>query len=161
MTRSGLSVEINRRTDMAEIVRWDEPPPMEPGSPAPAISLRNDRLLVAYVCQNPDFPGWDPAYSIEHPGFDVYSAILQFRGVAKHSLGPPNDHGLHKHPLYNFGLQSYDFSEVLDSEGEDGGRRRWIVTFHDEMLDVTAKDCRVLKRRVEGEDTQSILDSIT
>ena len=145
---------------MTEIVRWDEPPPMETGSPMPAISLRGGSLFVVYVCQNPEFPGWNPAYSIEHPGFDVYSAVLEFRGVAQHSMGPPTVDRLHTHPLYNFGLESYDFFEVLDDGGDGGGRRRWIVTFHDETLDVSAEDCRVLRRRVGGEDTQSILDSI-
>ena len=85
----------------------------------------------------------------------MYSAVLGFEGVERFSLGPPSDERLHKHPLYSFGLKSYGFYEVLGDDEDTLAWRRWVITFHDETLGVTAKDARVLHRRVEGADTEA------
>ncbi len=145
---------------MSRLIRWDEPPPMDVGAPMPVVCEREQRLLVAYVCSNPGFPGWDSGASPDHPGFDVYSAVLGFEGVERFSLGPPSDESLHKHPLYSFGLQAYGFYEVSGDDESTVAWRRWIITFHDETLDVSAKDARVLHHRVEGEDTEAIVNVV-
>ena len=135
---------------MTEIVLWDDPPAMCAGTPTPAMSICEDRLVAAYVCHNPEFPGWDPTYSIEHPGFDRYSALLEFSGVTRHSLGLPNDETLPTHPLYSFGLRPYEFIEVINHSAGKSGDRRWIVTFHDETLDVMESKPESLRRGLKA-----------
>ncbi len=138
-----------------QIVRWSEPPAMDTGAPNPALSMQGDSLFVAYVCMNPDFPGWDSAEP-GHPGLDVYSAVLQFDGVTQQYLGPPSNESLHLHPLYGLGLSWYSFFEVLCSPRAVNDRRHWIATFHDETLEVVARAAKVAHFRVAGEDTAGI-----
>ena len=135
---------------------WSEPPAMEPGAPMPQVKTVGDRLFVAYVCRNPAFPGWDSKAPPDHPGFEVYSAILEFSGVKSFTLGPPSDEKLPEHPLYSAGLEAYGFYEITGGDAI----RRWIITFHDETLDVSARAATVLKSRVEGEDTDAILTTV-
>jgi hypothetical protein len=132
---------------------------VEPGSPNPAVLVSKGNLLVAYVCRNPDFPGWETGESANHPGFDVYSAVLSFELCAEHRLGPPSDEKLHMHPLYASGLTHYRFFEVV-APGADSIWRNWIITFHDQVLEVKARSARVFKHRVAGEDTVAILASM-
>lgn len=136
----------------AQVVPWSGPPAMETGAPCPAICMQADSLFVAYVCRNPLFPGWGSG-DIEHPGFAIYCAVLQFEGVVSHYLGPPNDEALHLHPLHARGLKCYAFHEVSQSPAAPHGARHWIVTFHDETLEVIASSARVVRQRVDGEDT--------
>ena len=138
---------------------WSAPPPMDVGAPMPHLKAHDDRLLVAYVCANPAFPGWDSGSEINHPGFDAYSAVLEFSGLKDFSFGPPNDEKLREHPLYLLGVRSYCFYEVTDIGRS--GIRRWVIAFHDETLGVTARSATVLKARVEGEDTKAIINAIT
>ena len=137
---------------------WSEPPPMETGAPLPATRIIGDRLLVAYVCNNLEFPGWNSGAQADHPGFSVYSAVLEFRGVSSFSLGPPNDERLFEHPLYGAGLEFYQFHEVESVAGQRPSR--WVVTFHDETLEVVADSAKVLHARIDGEDTHGILDAL-
>src|SRR4051812_30264853 len=94
------------------VTRWPDPPEMDTGAPMPEIKAIADALLVAYVCSNPLFPGWDRGESPDHPGFAIYSAVLRFDGVVSYRLGPPNDERLHEHPLHACGLDFYGFFEV-------------------------------------------------
>ena len=141
-----------------EVVPWSTPPDMNSGTPFPAISVLNDSLFIAYVCHNPEFPGWDTGETVEHPGFDIYSAVVRFSGVVAHYLGSPTDEALYRHPLYSRGLKFYAFHEVLRSPKAANPLRHWIATFHDETFEVVALAAEVYRRRVEGEDTQRIAD---
>jgi hypothetical protein len=132
---------------------------MEPGSPNPAVLVGKGNLLVAYVCRNADFPGWDSGESVDHPGFALYSAVLSFELCAEHRMGPPGDEKLHMHPLYAPGLKHYSFFEVVPPSA-DATWRNWIITFHDELLEVRARSAKVFRRRVAGEDTPAILASL-
>lgn len=98
---------------------------METGAPFPATRIVGDRLLVAYVCNNPDFPGWNSGAAADHPGFSVYSVVLEFCGVSSFSLGPPSDERLFEHPLYGAGLQFYQFHEVEKKAGQRPSR--WVL----------------------------------
>jgi hypothetical protein len=132
---------------------------MDVGAPMPVIESCGDSLFVAYVCHNPEFPGWDSGVSIEHPGFNQYCAVLRFDGVKEHYLGSPNDEALHLHPLYSRGLTAYGFHEILRSPKAVNGLRHWIITFHDETLEVVAVSAQVHRERVDGEDTRQIVKS--
>ena len=138
------------------------PPPMETGAPLPSVILRGDSLFVAYVCNNSDFPGWESGASLDHHGFEVYCAVIVFTGVTWHHFGSPNDERLYEHPLYGHGLTFYGYHEVHDSERTEGtDLHHWIITFHDETLEVTGKQMKVLAERVATERPEEALQQIS
>jgi hypothetical protein len=115
---------------------------MDTGAPSPAIHSDAHRLLCAYYISETVRP--------ERP-----VALVRFEGVLQYRLGYPNDEALHGHALYEFGLRHYSFYSVENSpliaEIENQNRvhmhfrpgmykkfRHWIVTFHDETLEVVA-----------------------
>jgi hypothetical protein len=124
---------------------------METGAPMPCVQRAKESLHVTYVCRNPDFPGWESGAPHNHSGFDVYRAVLRFEGATWHHFGSPSDERLHTHPLYPVGLRWYDFWEVLESPRVPPGSplRHWIITFHDETLEVVAASASVVSRRVD------------
>ena len=140
------------------VVLWPDPPPMETGAPIPVMRFSSDSLVVAYACRNPEFPGWESGADPSHPGFDVWCAVLRFEGVAWHHFGAPGNEALPTHPLYSAGMSYYGFWEVLDSLRVRPGSalHHWIVTFHDETLEVVAASASVVSRREEGEGTRAI-----
>ncbi|HSS97248.1 MAG TPA: hypothetical protein VLK33_09470 [Terriglobales bacterium] len=89
-------------------------------------------------------------------------ALLRFDGVLYVCCGHPNDEALAGHPLAKYGLQHYEFFEVGDSpliaEIEERNKvhrlhrsgmyssrfKHWIVTFHDETLEVVATGATVI-----------------
>jgi hypothetical protein len=133
---------------------------MSVGAPLPAVRKDGDRLWVAYVCRNPEFPGWGSGAPPEHPGYDVWSAVLRFDGVADYHFGAPNDEGLASHPLYAVGVRWYRFYEVRGSSrlGGRNEKKHWVVTFHDETLEVIADSAHVVSARIDGEDTHAALE---
>jgi len=124
------------------VVSWLEPPQMDTGSPIPSVHCDGHRLLCAYHIKHEMIPG-------------AITALLKFEHVLQFRFGYPNDEALHGHPLYNFGLRHYGFYLVeksplvaeIESQnrvhiaykpGMYAGFRHWIVTFHDEILEVIA-----------------------
>lgn len=120
-----------------KVVEWSDAPQMDTGAPIPSIVLREEGLYVAYA--------------VSGQGQDY--AIVRFRGVLQHTFGYPNDEALGQHPLFKIGLKFYAFNEVVASPyvedlakrnekafpGRAGRileRRHWVVTFHDETLEV-------------------------
>jgi hypothetical protein len=133
-----------------QLVRWTEPPPMETGAPLAAVHSDGHDLLCAYVVNSTVAP----ARSI---------AVLKFEAVLQFRFGYPNDEALPGHPLYQFGLEYYDFFTVENSQliseiekqnechhrhrpGIYAKFRHWIVTFHDETLEVIALRANVSGR---------------
>ena len=112
------------------VVSWPDPPPMETDAPLPVVQQVGESLVVAYVCRNPDFPGWDSGADPSHHGFDIWSAVLRFSGVAWHHFGAPSDEALATHPLYPVGLDFYGFWEVLDSPRVSEGSTLRIGSSH-------------------------------
>jgi hypothetical protein len=115
---------------------------MDTGAPCPAVHSDGSNLLCAYFIRPTAAPGGSVA-------------LLKFEGVLQHRFGYPNDEALQGHPLYQFGLRHYGFFSVENSplveEIENQNRchsrhrpgiyaefRHWIVTFHDETLEVIA-----------------------
>jgi hypothetical protein len=133
---------VNIQHNKPQLVPWIEPPPMSTGAPCPAVHSDGDDLFCAYVINS----SVAPAGSV---------AILKFEGVLHHRFGYPNDEALQGHPLYQFGLEHYGFFIVENSPliaeiekqnechrqhrpGIYAGFRHWIVTFHDDTLEVIA-----------------------
>jgi hypothetical protein len=91
------------------------------------------------------------------------TAILHFEGVLYYAMGYPNDEVLNAHPLYANGLGFYGFHVVenspliadLDRRNQVHERhvagaymkrfRHWIITFHDETLEVVARNARFMR----------------
>jgi hypothetical protein len=132
----------------AELREWLEPPQMDTGSPYPAIHSDGQRLLCAYYVSGSARP-------------EGTVAILRFEGVLQFRLGYPNDEALPGHPLASFGLKHYTAYLVgnspLIAEIENQNRvhpafkpgmyenfRHWIVTFHDETLEVVGRSAAVV-----------------
>jgi hypothetical protein len=128
------------------VERWREPAPMDTGAPEPILVQEGDRLWVAYLARDPQFPGW------EHPSVTDYLdanpgepfAVIRFDGVTGCTLGPPNDERLHEHPLYERGLRCYAFHRIRHPGTNDNW---WIVAFHDETLDVRAGSAKAFPMR--------------
>ena len=124
------------------VEEWTGAPQMDTGAPVPAICLRGNQLFVAYIVSKPQTDSDTEEY-----------AVVRFDGVRQHTFGYPNDEALSGHPLFATGLKFYAFNEILFSpylgdlgarnavafpgtESHFSGLRHWIVTFHDETLEV-------------------------
>jgi hypothetical protein len=120
---------------------------MNTGAPMPAVHSDERGLLCAY-------------YTSEKTDSRAV-VILRFEVVLHFSLGYPNDEALGGHPLHGFGLSCYaaytvDNSPLL-AQFEDQNRihraykpgmyadfRHWIITFHDDTLEVLARRALVI-----------------
>jgi len=115
---------------------------MDAGAPCPAVRSDGHDLLCAYFINSTVTP-------------QGTVALLKFENVLQYRFGYPNNEALEGHPLYQFGLKHYDFFAVENSpligEIEKQNRchpqhrpgiyakfRHWIITFHDETLEVIA-----------------------
>ena len=134
---------------------WTEPATMNTGAPEPVLLLQEHRLWVAYRAYDPDFPGYtDPAaadYLAAHPGEPF--AVLSFEGVTECRFGGPSDERLHEHPLYGRGLEFYQFHRVR-CPGER--TTLWIVTFHDETLEVRARTATAIAMQFVSDGEEAI-----
>jgi hypothetical protein len=140
---------------------WPDPPAIDAGSPEPAVYENGGTAWVAYRCHNADFPEPGSGASANHPGFDEYCAVLRFTGVESLTLGPPGDERLYEHPLHDAGLEPSSFHVVEDSdEATEGETAHWIVSFHDETLEVIAEDADVFEARVDVSTPEQALSQI-
>lgn len=136
------NAKVNLEIAQPRLVPWTDPPRMNSGAPMPAIHSDESRLLCAY-----------------NVGRIVAAqdmvAVLRFEGMLQFRFGYPNDEALLGHPLAKFGLSYYSAYVVENSpliaEIENQNRvhsrhqsgiyedfRHWIITFHDETLEVVA-----------------------
>jgi hypothetical protein len=124
------------------LVGWTEPPPMDAGAPGPVVHSDGHDLLCAYVTDSTVAPAGPVA-------------LLKFETVLQYKFGYPNDEALQGHSLYHCGLKHYGFFVVENSplldEIEKQNRchsqhrpgiysrfQHWVITFHDETLEVVA-----------------------
>src|SRR5215831_2665914 len=143
------------------IKAWPDPPPMEPGNPAPAVFSDAEGLYVAYWARNPEFPGWNSGAGSDHPGFRQQVALLNFRTTSLFRFGYPNEEAISGHPLHKYGLTWYGFHIVenspliaelasqnkvhpMNNPSHWQKLRHWIITFHDETLEVVGREASVL-----------------
>src|SRR6266481_4895007 len=123
---------------------------MDSGAPTPAIYSHESGLACGYVI------------GATHPE-SGHTAVLHFDGVLYYAMGYPNDEALNAHPLYANGLGFYGFYVIKDSPliAELDRRNQihkrhvagsyierfhhWIISFHDETLEVVAKDARFVR----------------
>jgi len=122
---------------------WTDPPKMDVGAPQPSFARDGDLLSLAYRTHRGD-----------------HFAVLRFEGVSDFSFGDPSDERLHTHPLYQAGLRFYSFHEVCDEGAVSTGLRRWIITFHDDTLEVTARRAAVVVRAVQARSAENALAAV-
>lgn len=133
-----------------KIIKWNEPPAMDAGAPMPVVYSDQSGLTCAYLI--------GASHLQSGP-----TAVLRFEGVLYYAMGYSNDEILNAHPLYANGLEFYGFHEVENSpliadidrrnkahERHLAGNyikkfRHWIITFHDETLEVVARDARFVR----------------
>ncbi len=128
---------------------------MDTGAPMPHISLTTDRedLMCAYIVSEG---------TIEAPSKEEY-AVVVFRGITQFTFGYPNDEILGEHPLYPLGISFYAFNIIENSpylhelgrrnatvfpgsENHFIKRKHFLVSFHDETLEVVCRDIDFLGR---------------
>jgi hypothetical protein len=130
-----------------KVAKWGEPPSMDAGAPMPAVYSDENGLTCAYVI------------GATHSESGS-TAVLHFEDVLYYAMGYPNDEALNAHPLYANRLGLYGFHVVenspmiadLDHRNQVHERhvaggymkrfRHWIITFHDETLEVVARNAR-------------------
>lgn len=130
-----------------QVTLWREPPRMDTGAPLPALfsNSKGDLYIAYYVSRLEDA-------SLGKVALLRFSVVLHFR------FGHPNEDVLHAHPLYENGLKHYEFHIVehspLIAELEERNSvhprhvpgmyksrfKHFVVTFHDETLEVVAKE---------------------
>jgi hypothetical protein len=107
-------------------------------APEPVAYRQGDTLWIAYLANAANFPGWEHTTALEYVdrlGGQEAFGVLKFDGVTHQQLGPPSDERC-RSTLY--GARS---RLLLVSQG--GSRARVVpleVTFHDETLEVTARN---------------------
>jgi hypothetical protein len=131
----------------SEVTLWQEPPPMDTGAPLPALfsNSKGDLYCAYYVSRMEDLNLGKVA-------------VLRFSVVLHLRFGHPNEDVLHAHPLYKSGLKRYEFHIVehspLIAELEEHNSvhphhvpgmyssrfMHFVVAFHDETLEVVAKE---------------------
>lgn len=118
-------------------------PEMDPSSSVyPTVRVVGDSIHLAY-----HLPGCDD------------SAVVTFEGVKAWRYGEPNDEGLATHPLWGQGLTFYNFHQVAREAGER--IRRWIVTFHDGTLEISAAVQPIVRSaKVEDASPSTALDRV-
>jgi hypothetical protein len=122
---------------------WSDPPKMDVGAPDPHVQEVGESLWLSYRTSRGD-----------------HFAVLRFLDVATWVFGAPNDERLDEHPLWTHGLGFYTFHEVQHLDANRLGLRRWVVTFHDDTLDVTARDAELVVRSIQAKDARSALSMV-
>jgi hypothetical protein len=135
---------------------------MDAAAPMPAVYSDETGLTCAYVI------------GATHSESGS-TAVLHFEGVLYYAMGYPNDEALNAHPLQANGVGFYGFHVIenspliadLDRRNQVHERhvagaymkrfRHWIITFHDETLEVVATNARFL-RTSEKEPRLAVLE---
>jgi len=117
---------------------------MSAGAAQPWVERRGDDVWVAYRTRADD-----------------HFAVVRFTQVRDFTFGDPNDETLDSHSLYSAGLGLYAFHEVADPLLAGSGLRRWIVTFPDDTLDITAREVAIVVRAVQAPSAEHALAALT
>lgn len=124
---------------------WPYAPPMHVGAPDPALLAEGPSVWVAY--RTDDDAGGT-------------FAVVQFYSVEEHRFGPPDAGHLDEHPLYGRGLEPFAFHTVLEGLPDPYAPRRWVATFRDETLEVTAVSVTVVARGVQAASARDALRAV-
>lgn len=138
---------------MTRIVEWEGAPEMCTGAPMPVLVACEKALFVAYLIHD------EVEMGSASTSLSEQWAVVSF-DAAQYTFGYPNDEALSTHPLFKHGLHPYIFNLVESSPSVRGlaGRNKllfpegseeyssmqhWIITCHDETLEVIASAVKV------------------
>jgi len=139
------------------ISEWKDPYKMDSGASSPGVAITSQGLLLVYRL---GVQGIERLSSGSTDQNDIWGRIL-FEHNLLFKFGYPNDEVLNGHPLYKYGLKPYTFHFIDNSPWIDdlersnkvhprhtGGwhekYKHWIVSFHDETLEVLARQSKIL-----------------
>jgi hypothetical protein len=128
------------------LVRWTEPPPMDTGSPRPALYLADGGALhcAYYVRQNDQL--------------SEAAAVLRFELPLFFRFGWPNEEVLAAHELFYI-VENSPLIREIEARNSIHPRHKsshfdalqhYVITFHDDTLEVIAERATVV---AEGELT--------
>lgn len=122
---------------------WSAPPRMESGAPDPCLERRGDDLWIAYRTR-----------------LDDHFAVVRFVAVREYAFGDSSDEAVHSQARYFAGLERQSFHEVNDQLLAGSGLHRWVVTFGDDTLDVTARRAAIVVRAVQAPGASHVLAAL-
>lgn len=147
------------------VAELDDVPQSCTGAPLPMVISDEDRLILAYIVNEPD-PTWDGTAprSVSMQSEGLLIAVVEFDHAYAHLFGPPNDEAFHGHPLAKRGLKPYSAAEVLRSSWVRrlermnsvhpyhspelfDSYRHFVFAFHDSTFECVAEDLAVSLRR--------------
>jgi hypothetical protein len=122
------------------------------GDPKPRLIVDERSIDLTYQARRPAAARGGRSSSKQGDEDDELLATVRFEGVHLHVFGCPNDEGLHGHPLFARGLESYGAFEVQHSslirhlerrnrvhDAHDAKHyqrlRHVVITFHDSTFE--------------------------
>jgi hypothetical protein len=120
--------------------------PWDTGAPLPTL-ISGSRSFLAYYLNQID-PAWDGTQTphLRDPVTDRGIGVVEFKRMVSVKMGPPNDKGLPKHPLWKCGLTYYSAHVIKNSPWPEDVRyssetfSHYFLTFHDETVECLAGD---------------------
>lgn len=119
---------------------------MDVGAPDPMVFSTGNKTFVVFF----------GTLTQDNETRDLDTVMIEFTGCIKSSFGLPNNEILHGHPYYSFGLRSYGFYELENSDllmqiiemqsvHAEFNPEKWkfykhyVITFHDELFECIAR----------------------
>lgn len=136
----------------AALVRLEDFPQCNTGSPDPLIEASEHRLILRYLVWEPPL---DLATLSDDHDVGEREAVVEFARPYAHFFGPPNEEVISGHPYAFLGLKPYAVFEVRNSDWIEEmrsrnaihsrhsdarftERRHFIFAFHDSTFEVVA-----------------------
>lgn len=134
-----------------KLVKLDDFPQMDAGAPLPMIIADELKVILLYYLKSPN-PYFDA--NEELPTQEIASITFNF--YLQYKFGSPNDEALNGHKYYKYGLESYSFYEVQNSDYIDelekinrvhprhsiatfSNLNHFIGTFHESCLEIISR----------------------
>lgn len=160
---------INIHSRLMELVEIKDLFEMDCGSPSPIILSNDNELFIAFYADKHSLSNIPQE---RNTVYDTGIFALKFKLYLKYTFGMPGDETLHGHPYSKFGLKSYAFYELknsdlikslqdIDKVHPHYNTKKWekyrhfILTFHDNMFECIAQDFEI------REDNTSLYNQAT
>ena len=149
---------------------------MDFGAPSPTV-LSNDNELILIFYADSD----EKTLALKERNiiYDKGIIVLKFKNYLKYTFGLPGDETIEGHPYRKFGLNSYMFCEVeesdfimslqnIDKVHPYYNPEKWkfykhyIITFHDNMFECVALDFEIREENISiYNEVSSIMNELS